>query len=44
MDAGIFQNGILYINGKKIENVQDIERDKHPHFEGVFTKTFLRRQ
>ncbi len=41
MDAGIFQNGILYINGKKIENVQDIEWDKHPRFEGVFTKNIF---
>jgi len=35
------ENGFIYINGKELRNISTISWDKHPKFEGVYTKNLF---
>jgi quercetin dioxygenase-like cupin family protein len=38
MDKTMFENGVIYINGVELNKVSDCQWQKHPKFEGVFTR------
>jgi quercetin dioxygenase-like cupin family protein len=38
MDKTAFELGIVYVNGVELNKTDDIEWQKHPKFNGVFTK------
>lgn len=41
MKKTIFEDGVIYINGGKIDDIDNISWQKHPKFEGVFTKNLF---
>jgi quercetin dioxygenase-like cupin family protein len=38
MDKTVFELGIIYVNGVELNKTDNIEWQKHPKFNGVFTK------
>ncbi|MDR1451881.1 MAG: cupin domain-containing protein [Helicobacteraceae bacterium] len=36
-----FEHGVIFINGVELERVSNIQWQKHPKFEGVFTKNLF---
>ena len=38
MDKTVFESGSIYINGVELNKIENIEWQKHPKFNGVFTK------
>ena len=41
MDKTVFESGTIYINGVELTKIDIFEWQKHPKFNGVFTKTLF---
>jgi quercetin dioxygenase-like cupin family protein len=41
MNETVFENGIIFINGVELGKVSNTDWQKHPKFEGVFTKNLF---